>query len=163
MQQKRSTFISRFTKYLLVAEQVLLGVLIISILLAFLNIESSNIMQLCLIGLAGVFFLNAYKPLNIQRSEDEKLGMADLLVSVILPKVIWISCSVSAIGILFYLRQDAPQSYQSMLTIGGGSLFVGLLLVGIFTLAGAKNADALQPIFLRAIPLLLIDAFILFK
>lgn len=163
MQQKRSPFISRFTKYLLLAEQVLLGVLIISILLAFLNIESASVMQLCLIGLAGVFFLNAYRPLNIQRTEDEKLGMADLLVSAILPKVMWISCAVSAIGILFYLRQETPQSYQSMLMIGGGSLFVGLLLAGIFTLTGTKNASILQPIFLRAIPLLLIDAFILFK
>ena len=161
--KKNISLSARLSNYFPIAEQGLLAGLIISMALTILHFDSSVIIHYCLIGLAAVFFLNAYTPSGIQPLENEKFGFTDLLATTILPKVMWISCAVSAIGILFYIRHFEPQSYKSMLTIGGGSLLIGVFFAGIFVLNRAKGSEVLQPVLLRAIPLLLIDCFILFK
>ena len=161
--KKNISLSARLIKYLSIAEQGLLAGLIISMALTILHFDSSVIIHYCLIGLAAVFFLNAYKPSGIQPPENEKFGFTDLLATTILPKVMWISCAVSAIGILFYIRHSEPQSYKSMLTIGGGSLVIGVFAAGLFLLSGVKNSKNLQPVLLRAIPILVMDIFILLK
>lgn len=161
--EKNISLTARIGKYLPVAEQVLLAALIIAMLLNMVSFDSSRIIHACVIGLAIVFFLNAYKPMITQPIESEKFGFNDLLVTAILPKVMWISCAVSAIGILFYIRQYEPQSYRSMLIIGGGSLLIGMLTAGFFMLGKVKNNETLQAVLLRAIPMLVMDIYIFMK
>jgi hypothetical protein len=161
--EKKISLSARLSKYLSIAEQGLLAALIISMVLTILHVDSSVIIYYSLIGLAIVFFLNAYRPLNSQRAEDEKFIFTDLLTTTILPKVMWISCAVSVIGILFYIRHFEAQSYKNMLIIGGGSLLLGVLTAGFFMLGKVKSNETLQAVLLRAIPMLVMDIYIFMK
>jgi hypothetical protein len=163
MNQKRMPFINLLTKYLLYAEQFFLGVLIVAMLMPFFKVQSGQVINISLLGLATVFFLYAYKPLEIERSEGKKLEFTDLLATTILPKVMWISCAVSTIGILFYVVHLATESYQNMLMLGGGSLLIGIICLGVFVVSGMKHVNALHPLLFRSLPLLLIDLFILMR
>ena len=155
-------FIVRITQNLHWAERAFLLTLAIGTMLILSKIDSS-VLKVSLIGLAVTFFLYAYKPLDIGRDENQQLGFSDLLALTILPKVMWISSAVSTIGILLYLLDLGNDGYKRMLMIGGFTIGISIVLLTIFSVSGVKNIKGIMPVLFRAIPLLLIDCYILFK
>ena len=155
-------FIVRITKNLRWAERAFLIALVIGTILVFFKIDSS-VLKVSLVGLAITFFLYAYKPLDIVRNENEQLGFSDLLALTILPKVMWISSAVSTMGLLLYLLDLGNDGYKRMLMIGGLTIGISIVLLTIFSVSGVKNIKGIMPVLFRAIPLLLVDCYILFK
>lgn len=152
----------KLTKHLPLAEKALLAALAIGAILTMLEMDTT-ITTVALLGLAVTFFLFAYRPIDIPVQEGEQFGFSQLLGLMIIPKVLWISCAVSALGIVFYLLQLGNDGFKQMLMIGVSAIaFAGLLLV-ILLISGVKHMKLVAPVLLRAIPLLLADVYILLK
>lgn len=154
--------IVRLTKNLHWAERALLIALVLGTMLMYLKVDT-GVLSVSLIGLAVVFFLYAYKPIEIVRDEKEQLGFSDLLAVTILPKVMWISSAISTLGLLFYLLDLGNDGYKNILMIGGLTIGIAVVLLTVFLSSGVKNLKMVTPILFRAVPLLLIDLYILFK
>jgi hypothetical protein len=152
-------FISRVIKNLLWVEGILLVLLVIGIILMALN-QDNTLVSASLTGLAVVFFLYAYRPIDMPET-NEKAGFSELLAYGILPKVMWISCAVATTGILFYIL--GMSGYKEMLMIGGLTIGVALLLFTIFLLTGVKHLRFLLPNLFRSVPLFLIVVYILMR
>lgn len=148
------------TQYLPRLERMLLMLLVLGIVMTFLTSVGTLIINLAIAGLALTFFLYAYRPLDVETGGDEKPGMAELLGWAIVPKVLWISCAVSALGILFFLTRTANEGYRSMVMIGGVSILIGILVLGVLGMTGTRHLAHTTPILLRAIPLMLMDSYI---
>lgn len=155
-------FIVRLTKNLHWAERALLIALVLGTMLRYLEIDT-DLLTVSLIGLGLVFFLYAYKPVDMIRDEKEKFGFSDLLAVTILPKVMWISSAISTLGLLFYVQNLAYEKYNMMVMIGGLTIGIAVVTLTIFLAGGVKNLKAVTPILFRAVPLFLIDLYILFK
>lgn len=159
--QTSSPLILTLTKYVPLVEKVLLVALTIGIILLVMDMDSSMI-TISLMGLAATFFLRAYRPTDILRQEDEPFGFSELLGLMIAPKVLWISSAVSAVGIAFSFSTPDNDGYRQMLLIGGLSIASGTIIVGIFWLMGVKQIRTVIPVLFRAIPLCLVDFYMLF-
>lgn len=148
-------------KYLYPAETFFVGLLTVGILLPKFDISSDEVIMISLSGLATIFFLSAYRPLEIKLGQGEEVqGFKALFYLSILPKVLWISCSIMAIGILFAIL-NLPGN-KNTLMIGSSTAFVALIFIGIFLLSDEKHIKATIPILYRAVPLLLVSAYLLF-
>ena len=155
-------FITKITKHLHWAEGVFLLGLVIGTILMLTKIDSS-VTSVSLIGLAATFFLYSYKPIDIPQQENEKAGFSALLTFVIAPKVMWISSAVSVIGLLFYVLDMEAKGYLQMFMIGGSSIAIGVLIFTFALVTGVKHLRVVAPILLRAVPLLLVDMYLLLK
>lgn len=125
-----------------------------------------DIPVLTTIGLGGlgiIFFLSAYKPLEINREESDQIGFNEMLGWLIVPKVLWIGTAVSIIGILFYALHLNKDGYIRMLYIGGGSIITATLVMLLLMAMGIKYMNVNLPIYLRAIPAPLIVAYLLYS
>ena len=160
MTSNSNSVILKITEYLPVVEEVLLTILAIGVILILTKIDSL-IAKISLIGLAVTFFLSAYQPLEIPKEENEKLGFLELLAFAFVPKALWISCAISLMGILFFLSQN--EGYKQMLMIGVSTISISVILYSLFLLLRVKNLSNLNRILLRAIPLLLINLYLIFK
>lgn len=161
-EQTPTPFIVTITKHLPLVEKVLLTALAIGTILTVMQIDST-LTKVSLLGLGVIFFLLAYRPNDIPRQEGEQLGFSDLLGLMIVPKVLWISSAVSALGIAFYLFDFGNDGYKKMLMIGGLTIGIGTILLIVFFISGVKYIRTVVPILLRAVPLCLVDFYILFK
>jgi hypothetical protein len=150
------------TKHLPLIEKVLLTALAIGIILTVFQVDST-VTRVSLLGLGVTFFLLAYRSTDIPRQEGEQFGFSELLGLMIVPKVLWISSAISALGIAFYLFDFGNDGYKKMLMIGGLTIGIGTLLLGVFFVSGVKHIRTVTPILLRAVPLCLVDFYILFK
>lgn len=148
------------TQYLPRLERMLLMLLVLGIVVTFLSATGSLIINVAIAGLSVVFFLYAYKPLDANTGEKEKAGIGELLGWSVVPKVLWISCAVSALGILFFLIKTGTGEYRNMVMIGGFSILSGLLVLGVVWTSGTKHLEVVTPILLRAIPLMIMDFYI---
>ena len=162
-EQTPTPFIVTITKHLPLVEKVLLTTLAIGIILTVMQIDST-VTRVSLLGLGVTFFLLAYRPNDIPRQEEgEQLGFSDLLGLVIVPKVLWISSAISALGIAFYLFDFGNDGYKRMLMIGGLTISIGTILLIVFSVSGVKHLRTVVPVLQRAVPLCLVDFYILFK
>ncbi len=152
--------IIRITKHLPLVEKFLLTGLAVGVILTLLKMDTS-VTRLTLLGLGVTFFLSAYRPPEIPMQENEKFGFSELLGFMIVPKVLWISCAVSALGIAFYLGGN--EGSKQMLFIGGSSIGIGTFLFLILLLNGVKHIKTVTPVLVRAVPLLLTDVYLFFK
>lgn len=150
----------KIAKYLYPAETFFVGLLTVGILLPKFDISSDEVIMISLSGLAIIFFLSAYRPLEIKIGQGDKLEFKEMLYLTILPKILWIACSVMTIGILFNIL-NMPGS-KNMLVIGSSTALVILILFGVFFLSEEKHIKATIPILYRAVPLLLVTAYLLF-
>lgn len=157
-----TSMLQGITEYLPRLERMLLMLLVLGIVMAFLTSVGSLIINIAIAGLALVFFLYAYKPINVNSGDDEKAGMGELLGWAVVPKVLWISCAVSAMGILFFLLRTGNLEYKNMVMIGGFSILVGLVVLGVLQVSGTKHLQVVTPILLRAVPLMIMDFYIFF-
>jgi hypothetical protein len=149
----------KLIKYLPWVEIFFLLVLTVGITFRYFEIDPNGLVRTSLGGLAIIFFLYAYQPSVIEVPTDEKQGFSSLLSFSILPKVIWLCSSISVIGILFYYRH-LSNGYKEILIIGSTSIAGSLFFQCIPYLNGIRNPK-LIPILYRALPILLIDIYIL--
>jgi hypothetical protein len=154
----KSPFTTLIFNLLPLAEKILLAGLGVGLALIYSGLDS-NVAFVSFNGLAVVYFLYAYKPPDIQREDDAPLGFLQLLGLSILPKIMWISCSVSMVGIMFHLLALAG-SYEMML-IGVSSIGIGLLLFTIITLTNVKGMKENVPMLYRAVPIFLAEMYLL--
>ena len=160
--QTPTSFSGAITKHLPLVEKVLLTTLVIGTILRVMHLDSS-VTKVSLLGLGVTFFLFAYRPNEIPREENEQFGFPDLLVLTIVPKVLWISSAISALGIALYLVDLGNEGYKRLLMIGGMTIG-GATVILLFSFAkGVKHLETVTPVLLRAIPLLLVDFYILFR
>lgn len=124
-------------KYLPLTEKIFLAALGIGWMLRYLSLDS-NVLFISLVGLATVYFLNAYKPPEIG-PEDSPVDFTALLALLILPKVMWISSSISLIGVLFHLLEFT--GWRQMVLIGAGSLGTGIFLSLVFVATGSERGQ----------------------
>lgn len=152
----QQNFSQTLFRYLEQAELLLLVALGASLVARYFQLEGHLTgLQISLSGLAGVYFLMAYRPPSSPPT-GEKKGFAKLVSQTILPKILWIGCAVGTIGIMFYLLQ--LEGFREMLMIHTAAGGVG---VGVF-LAFRQTSDtqALTPVLYRAVPLLLISVYL---
>jgi hypothetical protein len=159
MEAPRQSFSDKLNFILSRAEQALLGLALIGLVLRYANLPWTMVLTVSLAGLAIVFFLSAFTPPDHRKlTESPILGFKDLLAFTIAPKVLGISCAVSAIGILFFLQ--GLKGYQQMVMIGGVAIAFGLLILGYGFMTDTKNIRTMMPLVYRAVPLGFIDAYI---
>lgn len=153
--------IVKVTKYLPLVEKALLAALVIGIILTITGLDKT-VTRVAFLGLGATFFLFAFRPIEIPRKENEPFGFSELLAFTIVPKVLWISSAVSCIGIVFYLSAFGNEGYKQQLMIGAQSIGIGTLILAALLAKGVKHLNTITPVLLRAIPLLLVDLYILF-
>ncbi len=139
-------------KILTLLDRIFIATLVAWLVLKLLGTPVLMLLVIGLLGVAAIFFLQAYQPLDI-KSEDENVGFEFLLGASIIPKVLGISSSVATVGILFYLLN--MEGYSVMLTVGSLSIAIALLILIIIGLRGMK----LNPIIPRLIKSLIVLAF----
>lgn len=160
--QRPTSLIVTITKYLPTVEKILLAAFIIGTILKIMHIDSS-VTQVTLVGLGITFFLFMYRPNEVPRQADEQSGFFDLLALTIVPKILWISSAISALGLAFYLFDLGNDGYKRLLTIGGMTIGVGVVILLFAFTKGVRHLGTVTPILLRAVPLLLADFYILFN
>lgn len=143
-------------------ERVFLATLVVAYVLKLTGSELPILMTISLAGLGVTFFLSAYRPLNIETTEGEQMGFNELLGLSIVPKVLWISTAVATIGILFYTLQLGNDGYLRMLYVGASTIIIALVIMLILKAIGTKYLNATFSVFFRALPTLLVVAYILF-
>ena len=150
-------FAQRLYRYLEQAELILLVILTASLLGRYLQMDGHMTgLQISLSGLAGVYFLMAYRPPS-PLPGGQKKGFAQLFSETILPKVLWIGCAVGAVGIMFHLLQLEGARQMLMIHTASGGVGIGMFLA--FRQTG--DTQTLTPVLYRAIPLLLISVYLL--
>lgn len=152
--------VTRITAYLPIAEKIFLMGLAIGIVLTLASLDSL-VLKASLVGLAATFFLYGYKPIDVPVKEDENLGFPELLGYSIAPKVTWIACAVSLIGILFTMQNF--EGSKQMLYIGGTTLVISSLIFIFLSAKRTKHMSVVVPVLYRAVPLLVLDLYLFFK
>ena len=152
-------FVDRIESFLL------LSLLAGTALFSFGVPQGSFVVTMALAGLAVVFFLMAYRPpARSNVATGEKMDFMDLLGQTIIPKILWISCAIGAVGLLFRHLQTPNNGYKELLIIQLASLSGATLVVlGLFVVKGLASVRKLAPIYYRAIPLTLATASILME
>jgi len=143
-------------------EKIAIALLFLCGLLAALGkeAEAQGLLMVSLGTLSTVFFLYANAPPQGIDKTEQPMGFKELLTLLIIPKVLWISLAISTIGILFYFLN--LKGYNEMLLIGGTSLLFALVLLAVLFLNGAKYLDAIRPVLMRAVTVLVIDIYIFY-
>lgn len=158
--QKPTPLILRIQPHLPLVEKVFLIALMIGIILTLLKIDSL-VLRVALLGTGVVFFLFMYRLTEIPTQENERFGFSELLAYMIVPKILWMSSAISAWGIAFYLFNFGNDGYKRMLLIGGLPIAIGTLLLIFFAASGVRHIKLVAPILFRAIPLFLVDIYLL--
>ena len=106
MTEVKTTPAMQLAKGLPFAEGIFILALITGFVLKYFAVDNA-VTTVALSGLAITYFFKAYTPpANIEpkKSSEEQAGFSELLVTIIIPKVLYISSSVLVLGILFYLN-----------------------------------------------------------
>lgn len=163
MQNSQQPLLLKILPFVPWAERVFIVATVIALALKATGNTSSTLLVIALIGLAAAFFLSGFIPMDIPYDENEKLGFSDLLALTIVPKVMWIGSAISVLGILFQQLGLPPERYLQLFMIGS-SVLVGALVIHLVTLAqGVKRLHYVMPIYYRAIPVLLVMAYLFYN
>jgi hypothetical protein len=151
-------FSSRIFGFLSILEKVAITGALVGIGFKYLQLPGADqILMISLSGLAGVYFMFAYKP--PQTMGEEKPGFNTSLSTVILPKVASIASSVLVIAIMF--RFLPLQGAKEMLMVGvAGGVFAAMIF-GLLLVQGNEAAKSQVGILYRLLPLLIIAAYFL--
>ena len=125
-------------------------------------IGSNELIIISLSVLSGIYFLGAYVPrMPLNETEKPQLGFAALLGGTIVPKILGIGLSITVIGVLFCIMHF--NGFREMLLIGSTSL-TGATVVGwLVTSSNERNREALKPLLMRALVMMLIGYYLLNK
>ena len=142
-------------------EQICLAILVIGFILQLNGTPIAILIMLGLGGLGVVFFLSAYRPLDVKPQENERMGFNELLGLSIIPKVLWIGSAITVMGILFYMMQIGNGQFLGVLYIGGLTVIIATLILLGLKAIGTKYLNTIFPILFRALPTLLVAAYII--
>lgn len=122
----------------------------------------SSLAVVGLSGLGAIYFLCAYRASSDPASNpasEQPIGYGPLLALNILPKVLWISCAVCLIAILFYLLnfKGAP----NVALIGSTTIASGTVLTLVLLITAPSYVRYILPVLLRAIILAALSAWYL--
>ncbi|MBK8290518.1 MAG: hypothetical protein IPK96_05710 [Flammeovirgaceae bacterium] len=134
----QTPLIVKIAKHLPQVEKVFLAAFILGMILRILHLDST-VLSVSLLGLGVTYFLFGFRPIDIPQQENEKFGFAELLGLMIVPKVLWLSSAISALGIAFYNFDFGNEGYKQMLLIGGLIIGIGTLLLVIFMISGVRH------------------------
>ena len=129
--------------------------------------ESNNVLVVGVSSLAIVLFLTAFvlppSSENRMRGQDEKQTKKGFmeLIYLILWKIIHIGCAVTAIGILLYLIK--AKGGENIILIGTAALIGSLFFSGVTILQKSENFILLKSSLIRAVPIVLIGSYILYR
>ncbi len=128
------------------AEIILLLALIVSVVAHYSGISGARTgIVVSLGGLAGVYFLTAFRPPASQPGDGaEKPNFTQLLSQTTLPKLLWISCAVGAAGLTMY--HTTPNGYREMLLIHSATTIPGALIIGVLAAQGASAETHTHPL-----------------
>ena len=165
MSKPYNSFSSKLYGWLSIDERALVAGAVIGLVLKTFNMkeQGDSLVMFSLSGLAGVFFLSAFRPpaAKTEETEEKKLGFTDLLFITILPKIVGISCAVGTIGVLFALLHR-PGSEQ-MMQIGLAATGAASALIAIGLAQGNEKPKELSPYLIRLLPLMGIRSYYLYK
>lgn len=146
-------------------EKVVLAILIVLFAIRYAGVMTSvQVLRIGLIGLAIVYFFMGFRP-PPQSWEGQKLNFIELLVAVTIPKILWISSSVGAVGLAFHFGGD-PGASQMLFIQCASALFglvAGLIGLGISKLQKIESTDRITTPMMRAVPMGLAAAYILLQ
>lgn len=151
----------RIAKYLPWIEAIFLIMLAVGCFMLYQNLEG-GLLIISLICLTAIYFVSAYKPIEITSDGKEKFGTKELLAWTILPKLCWISCAVSTLGWLLFFIDPENAGYKNMLMIGAVSIAAALVLIVYLISSGVRQMNVLVPVMFRAVPLLSADCYLLY-
>lgn len=81
--------------------------------------------------------------------------------TIILPKVLWLSIASSVLGYLAFITFPQNDAYYKLIFVGGGTIFLGLLVLVYEIFKGLKDIHFLCPALFRAVPVALFDLYLL--
>lgn len=162
MQNPQQPLLFKILPFVPWAERVFIVAALIALALKATGNPSTTLLVISLGGLAAGFFLSGFIPLDIPYDENIKLGFIDLLALTIVPKVMWIGSAISVLGILFHQLGLPPDRYLQLFMIGS-SVLVGALVHLITLVQGVKRLHYVMPIYYRAIPVLLVMAYLFYN
>jgi hypothetical protein len=145
------------------AERVFIVATLIALVLKATGNTSTLLLAISMSGLALTFFLSAFLPIDIPFDENEKFEFIDLLALSIVPKVSWIGSAVMVVGILLNQLDLPSQQYLQMFMIGSSVVIGSVVILLISSSMGVKNIRYIIPIYFRAVPLLLMVAWLYFN
>lgn len=168
MEQKAISTSNKSINFLQRTEKFFIATLHIGVLLKFFGINEANyILMISAAGLAIAFFISAFKPHVIYKSEEEAkehqpLGMLDLLSLIIVPKVLWLSAGISTLAMFIFMLKLENDGYVNLAATGGMAIIMALLILLLALVSGVKKLKTILPLLIRAIPALVVDYFLLF-
>jgi hypothetical protein len=149
--------------YLSLAEKVFVTAGAVGLCVLYLQ-QDRLLLEVALLGLGITYFFQGYVPSEgTGRPESEPSTMLYLVVLVISPKMFWISSSISCLGVAFFLIDFGNTGYMRLLMTGGLSIALCLLCTGYYALTGGKYLKQVIPSLVRAIPFMLMDAYLFFR
>lgn len=160
----RSPFVAQLYKYAPFIEGVLVTAFLAGIALKYFDVEEEAANQIILIALSAlsvVYYLGAFAPPERKSDDEQKqpAGFAALFGRSIGPKFLGIGASVTTIAALFSIRHW--NGSEEMLIIGTSSLAAATLLGFAVTINDEEGRTAIRPMLIRAVPLILIGAYLL--
>ncbi len=165
MDEPRVSFMTKLSGILPTIEKILLGGAAVGLIMKYQGLPGDEILKISLSGLAGIYYLMGFmKPPQTEEAaatEEKKRGFLELLFSTIAPKVAWLSCSVSTIGVLFTLLNLAGS--REMLMIGGSAAGLATLLIAVGLAQGNEKVKTISQVLYRLVPLLGISAYYLMQ
>jgi hypothetical protein len=154
----RQSFVDKLYPFFDRIEKILVFLVLAGFILPYAGMKTLDLITAAMSGLAGIYFLKAYQPLTFEREQGEKAGFKNLLMQTVAPKMVWIGCAVSVIGILFYIL--GAKGYVQMISVGGSVLLACSLILVFFLANNSRDLKVYTPILFRMIPLLLLDGYI---
>lgn len=151
-------YLVRFHPYI---ERFFLVCLTIAMVANVIHLSIPGLLSISLTGLAVSFYLKAFIPIEIERTEGELLGFGDLLGLTIAPKILGIGASIAIIGILFKTL-ELPGA-DAMLGIGGMTLVVISIILVILKVTGVKHIDKVLHLLIYSIPIAIIGFYLLYN
>jgi hypothetical protein len=141
-------------------EQVALLLLFAGALFNILQFPgASMLLQISLTALASTFLLQAFNPSYIKTVTSEQVDFLTLMGSSILPKVMWISCAVGTVGILFALLHLPGASHQLMVSCF--TIIIALVWFAILRITRPNLTSDLSPVLYRALPIAIASIYLL--
>lgn len=135
-------------------EKILIGVFIVGVLLGYVNINGTFLIQIGFLGLALLYFLNMFMPPPVAIGKPE---FKELLGLVVAPRVINLASSISVLGIYLYWRSFGNPNYKQAVLLGAFTLLLGLLSVAYVSFVKTPGLKPTLRLVPRAIVLLSLD------
>lgn len=145
------------------AERIFMVAAALALALSFTGNPSTPLLVTSLVSLGVSFFLTAFIPMDIPYEENDRLDFIHLFTLTIAPKIVYIGMAIAVMAILINQLGLPPERYLQFF-LASGFIIAGSFLVIIVAWAkGVKHIGYILPMYYRALPVLLVMAYLYFK